>query len=283
MSNSLSHPNSLSGAAPSPQLATPESDEDVSAALRKRFDIVSRLAESDTHFVYSARDLSRPPVGTDATGLIRLKVLRTSLAGDNRQVELFRLEASAAARLSHGNILKTTEAEELNGIHFSIMEDKPDLITLRDHLDRRGWLNAEEAVQISRQIADALQHAHSRSILHLTLEPEKVLLDHEGTAYVTGFGIDRAKDLLWARQERSRHCAARYIAPEQILSGEVDQRTDLYLLGLILFEMLTDRAPFESADLSDLRSKHLARTPAPPHTFRPELSKELSQTVHGLA
>jgi TonB family protein len=282
MSNSLKHANSPSGAAPSPQLATPESDADVSAALRKRFDIVSRLAESDTHFVYSARDLSRPAVGPGATGLIRLKVLSTSLAGDSRQVELFRLEASAAARLSHANILKTTEAEELNGIHFSIMEEKPDLITLRDHLDRRGWLNAEEAAQISRQIADALQHAHSRSILHLTLEPEKVLLDHTGTAYVTGFGIDRAKDLLWARQERSRHCAARYIAPEQILSGEVDQRTDLYLLGLILFEMLTDRAPFESADLSDLKTKHLARTPAPPHTFRPELSKELSQTVMDL-
>lgn len=282
MSNSLNHANSLSGAAPSPQLATPESDADVSAALRKRFDIVSRLTESDTHFVYSAHDLSRPAVGPGATGLIRLKVLRAALAGDSRQVELFRLEASAAAKLSHANILKTTEAEELNGIHFSIMEEKPDLITLRDHLDRRGWLNAEEAVQIIRQIADALQHAHSRSILHLTLEPEKVLLDHAGTAYVTGFGIDRAKDLLWARQERSRHCAARYIAPEQILSGEVDQRTDLYLLGLILFEMLTDRAPFESADLSDLKTKHLARTPAPPHTFRPELSKELSQTVMDL-
>ena len=278
MSNSLNLANSLSGAAPSPQLVTPESDAYVSAALRERFDILSRLAESDTHIVYSARDLSSP----DAAELIRLKVLAASLAGDNRQVELFRHEASAAARLSHANILITTEAEELNGIHFSVTEDKPDLITLRDHLNQRGWLNAEEAAQISRQIADALQHAHSRGILHLTLEPEKVLLDHAGMVYVTGFGIDRAKDLLWARQERSRHCAARYIAPEQILSGEVDQRTDLYLLGLILFEMLTDRAPFESADLSDLKSKHLARTPAPPHTFRPELSKQLSQTVMDL-
>ena len=278
MSNSLNHTNSLSGAAPSPRLVTPESDADVSTALRERFDIVSRLAESDTHIVYSASDLSLPG---DA-GLVRLKVLRASLAGDDRQVELFRHEAGAAARLSHANILKTTEAEELNGIHFSVTEEKPDLITLRDHLDRRGWLNAEEAAQISRQIADALQHAHSRGVLHLALEPEKVLLDQAGTAYVTGFGIERAKDLLWARQERSRHCAARYIAPEQILSGEVDQRTDLYLLGLILFEMLTDRAPFESTDMADLKSKHLARTPAPPHTFRPELSKELSETVMDL-
>ena len=194
-------------------------------------------------------------------------------------MELFRLEARAAARLSQENILKATEAEDFNGIHFSVTEERPGVITLRDHLERRGWSNVEEAVQISRQIAEALQYAHGQGVLHLTLDPDKVLLDHAGTAYVTGFGIDRAKDLLWARQERARHCAARYITPEQILSGDVDQRTDLYLLGLILYEMLTDRAPFESENRADLRSKHLTRTPAPPHTFRPEISRDLSQTV----
>lgn len=275
MSKILSHTNSPSVVAPSPQLATPETDEWVRAALGKRFDIGSRIAEHDAHFVYSARDLSGP----DATGLIRLKVLRTTLASDNRQVELFRLEASAAAKLSHKNIPKSGEAEELSGVHFSISEERQGVITLRDYLDQRGWLDVEEAVQVSQQIADALQHAHSRGVLHLTLDPDKVLLDESGNVYVTDFGIDRAKDLLWARQERSRHCAARYVTPEQILSGDADQRTDLYLLGLILFEMLTDRTPFESEDEAALRSKHLARTPAPPHAFRQELSRELSQTV----
>jgi TonB family protein len=282
MSNSLNHANSQSGAAPSPQLAAPESDEIVIVTLRKRFDAVKRVAESDTHLVYTARDLSHPAVFPGGDGGIRLKVLRTSLAGDSRQVELFRLEASAAARLSHANILKATEAENLNGIHFSVMEERPGVITLREHLEHRGWSNIEEAVQISQQIAEALQYAHGQGVLHLTLDPDKVLLDHAGTAYVTGFGIDRAKDLLWARQERARHCAARYITPEQILSGDVDQRTDLYLLGLIFYEMLTDRAPFESEDRADLRFKHLSRTPAPPHTFRPEISRDLSQTVMDL-
>jgi TonB family protein len=275
MSKPSNHTNTSSVAAPSLQLATPETDEWVRAALGKRFDIVSRIAEHDAHFVYSARDLSAP----DATGLIRLKVLRTTLASDNRQVELFRLEASAAAKLSHKNIPKSGEAEELSGLHYSISEQRQGVITLRDYLDRRGWLDVEEAVQISQHIADALQHAHSRSVLHLTLDPDKVLIDESGAVYVTDFGIDRAKDLLWARQERSRHCAARYVTPEQILSGDADQRTDLYLLGLILFEMLTDRTPFESEDEAALRSKHLARTPAPPHAFRQELSRELSQTV----
>lgn len=275
MSKLLNHTNSSSVAAPSPQLATPETDEWVRAALGKRFDIRSKIAEHDTHFVYSARDLGDP----DATGPILLKVLSTTLSGDSRQVELFRLEAGAAAKLSHKNIPKSTEAEELNGVHFSIVEERPGVTTLRDHLERRGWLDLEEAVHVSQQIADALQHAHSRGILHLTLDPDKVLLDESGAAYVTGFGIDRSKDLLWARQERSRHCAARYVTPEQILSGDADQRTDLYLLGLILFEMLTDRTPFESEDEAALKSKHLARTPAPPHAFRQELSRELSQTV----
>ncbi|HJQ71533.1 MAG TPA: TonB family protein [Blastocatellia bacterium] len=275
MSKSLSHTNSPSVTVPTPQLAAPEPDEWVRAALGKRFDIVSRIAEHDTHFVYSARDLGDP----DATRLIRLKVLRTNLAGESRQVELFRLEAAAAARLSHKNILKATEAQETSGVHFAVSEERPGVITLRDHLERRGWLELEEAAQVSQQVADALQHAHSRGVLHLTLDPDKVLLDESGTVYVAGFGIDRSKDLLWARQERSRHCAARYVAPEQILSGEVDQRTDLYLLGLVLFEMITDRAPFESEDEAELRTRHLARTPAPPHAFRQEISRELSQVV----
>ena len=211
MSNSLNHANSQSGAAPSPQLAAPESDEIVTVALRKRFGIVRRVAESDTHIVYTAHDLSHTTVVPGSDGGIRLKVLRTSLAGDSRQVELFRLEARAAARLSQENILKATEAEDFNGIHFSVTEERPGVITLRDHLERRGWSNVEEAVQISRQIAEALQYAHGQGVLHLTLDPDKVLLDHAGTAYVTGFGIDRAKDLL------GRARSARAIAPRAIL------------------------------------------------------------------
>jgi TonB family protein len=269
MSNPLNHTYSSSGAAAAAAAA------DASGALRNRFDIEKKLSESDAHSVYLARDQNN-------AGLVMLNILSGTLAGDNRQVELFRLEASAAARLSHRNIPRSTQAEEINGIHFCVTEQRPDVKTLRDYLGLKGWLDAEEAVRIGREIAAALEHAHGHGVLHLTLDPEKVFIDPDGEVLVTGFGIGRGKDLLWARQERSRLCAAQYITPEQILSGETDQRSDLYLLGIILFEMLTDRVPLESEDRALLRQKHLTRTPQPPHMFRHEISRELSRVVMDL-
>jgi TonB family protein len=268
MSDPLSHTYSSSGAAAA-------AAADASAVLRSRFDIEKKLSESDAHSVYLARYPNN-------AGLVRLRVLSGTLAGDNRQVELFRLEASASSRLSHRNIPKSTRAEEMNGVHFCVTEERPDVNTLRDYLRLKGWLDAEEAVRICREVAGALEHAHGHGVLHLTLDPEKVFIGPGGEVLVTGFGIGRGKDLLWARQERSRLCAARYITPEQILSGDTDQRSDLYLLGIILFEMLTDRVPLESEDCASLRRKHLTRTPQPPHMFRPELSRELSRVVMDL-
>jgi TonB family protein len=206
-------------------------------------------------------------------------VLSSLLADDIRQVELFRLEAGAAASLSHGNIIKSGRAEEVNGVHFCVLEERPGTVTLNEWLKKNGWLDVDEAVRIGQRIADSLEYAHGQGVLHLALRPDEVLLDEEGNVLVSGFGIARDKHLLWAHQERSHRCPARYISPEQVISANVDQRSDLYLLGLLLFEMLTDRAPFESDDEASLRRKHLTRAPAPPHMFRDNISRMLSQTV----
>jgi TonB family protein len=271
------------GAAPAPESSRPDISAGVEAALSERFDIVTKLIDSDAYSLYLARDLAHPGgIGQEPCGLVRLKILAGSLASDRRQVELFHLEAKAAARLSHRNILKAAPAEEKNGIHFCVTEERPGTITLREYLKRKGWLEEGEAMQIVQQISDALEYAHGQGVLHLRLEPGNVLLDQSGTVLVDGFGVPRTKDLLWARQERSHHCAAPHISPEQILSGEVDQRSDLYLLGVIFFEMLTDRAPFESEDSASLRLKQLTRTPKAPHMFRFDLSGELSRIVMGL-
>ena len=277
MSNSSNQANSSFGAAPAPQTTT-KTDAEVNAVLRERFQIVRELAKTDIHSIYLARDLSRPAGAEDAR-LIRLKVLSSLLADDSRQVELFRLEASAAASLSHSNIIKSARAEEVNGVHFCVLEERPGVITLHEWLKKKGWPDVDEAVRVGHQIADSLEYAHSQGVLHLALKPDDVLLDEEGNVLVSGFGIARAKHLIWARQERSRRCPARYISPEQVISADVDQRSDLYLLGLLLFEMLTDRAPFESGDEASLRLKHLTRAPAPPHMFRENISRMLSQTV----
>jgi TonB family protein len=267
--------------APEEQLPTGPRAE-ICHALRTRFDVIKKLSDCDTHSVFLAHDLTHAGGNTTAAGLVRLTILSPLLSEDHRQVQLFRLEAAAAARLDHGNIVKSAEAEETDGMHFSATQADSETKTLREYLKLKGWLSASEAAEIVLQIADGLAYAHRQGVLHLTLDPEKVLLSQDGRALVSGFGIGRDKPLMWARQERSRRCAAPYISPEQILSADVDQRSDLYLLGLLFYEMLTDRRPFETEDAAALRSKHLTRPPQPPFMFRPELSRAMSQIVLSL-
>ncbi|HEX8087627.1 MAG TPA: TonB family protein, partial [Blastocatellia bacterium] len=132
------------------------------------------------------------------------------------------------------------------------------------------------------QVADALDYAHGQGVLHLTLQPEKILVEPDGTVLVTGFGIESRKDLLWAHQERSHACAPQYISPEQVQCKQIDQRSDLYSLGIVMFEMLTDRVPFDSQDSISIKLKHLNRLPEPPHMFRPELPRLLCWLVMDL-
>ncbi|HET9532660.1 MAG TPA: serine/threonine-protein kinase, partial [Blastocatellia bacterium] len=278
MNNTFDCKDSSYGTAPAIEPIAADGGKRVRAALESRFEIVRTVSESDIHCYYLARSLAgaEVPVSSD---LVRVKVLSRSAASDRRQVELFTVEARAAASLSHKNILKTTEAEELNGVWFSAIEEKPGAETLQEYLRRKGWLDSDEALRIIQQVAGALEYAHDRGVLHLTLEAEKVLLNGEGDVFLTGFGIASTDDLAWAHQERSRRCSPRYISPEQVLGRGTDKRTDLYLLGVIIFEMLTDRAPFEAEDPVSLRLKHLSKPPQPPHMFRPNLSPAASQIV----
>lgn len=277
MNNPQNSSHSQFGAAPA---FDPEAE--IISALSNRFVIEGDISKSETRLVYLARDLRPPTAGQVGDSLVRLRVLPKQLVGDHRQVQLFHLEARAAARLLHPCIPKTSEAEEMSGVLFCVEEVGRDVRTLREHLTMYGWFTTDDALRTFRHIVDALEYAHGQGVLHLMLDPERILLEEDGRVLVSGFGIGRYKDMLWAQQERSHGCAAQYISPEQVLSAVVDQRTDLYLLGLILFEMLTDRPPFDSGDRASLAHKHLNRTPPDPCLFRPGLSRHVSQLVMSL-
>jgi TonB family protein len=260
-----------------------DATSEVAALLSERFEILGAIAESETYLLYLARDLGRArPDAQDGSDVVALKVLSGPAAGDDRQVNLFHLEARAAARLAHRNIIRAAEAEEVNGIHFCVIEHRPDAESLRGLLRREGWFELGRALGIIKQVADALDYAHGQGVLHLTLQPEKILVEPDGNVIVTGFGIESQKDLLWAHQERSHACAPQYISPEQVQCKQIDQRSDLYSLGIVMFEMLTDRVPFDSQDSISIKLKHLNRLPEPPHMFRPELPRLLCWLVMDL-
>jgi serine/threonine protein kinase len=252
------------------------------AVLGQRFQVLRTIRSSGRTTQYLARDRSgtAPFINTD--GLVRLEVLSEKASQDVRQVELFRSEALAAARLVHTNIGCAAEAEADGSTAFRIAEYRPTAVSLRSVLDREGWLEARRAAVIARQIAAALAAARENGALHLKLDPDCVFIEAGDNVIVTDFGVDDDPEFEWIRRERANDCSVYYLSPEQISGAETDQRSDLYSLGVLLFEALTDRIPFDSAVPEVVKEKRLTQACLPPHLFRSEVPHDISKLVVSL-
>jgi len=169
--------------------------------------------------------------------------------------------------------------EELNEVSFTVSEAQAVTQTLRSLLDRKGWLEIDQAIDIACQIATGLDHAHKSGVAHLMLQPEYVLIDDSRSVVISEFGIEMKPDLEWAFSRRSRRCPAQYLSPEQMDDKTFDNRSDLYSLGVIMFEMLTDRLPFDSVEASQIRERRLRQSPMVPYVLFAEIPKGLSAIV----
>ena len=165
--------------------------QSISSVLYPRFTILDLLDESEDGAIFLAQDERARSEGRDL--LVKLKVLSEQARLDRKKLELFYLETRAAAKLSHKNIIKTWEAEQIGNIHFCAIEHRPDCESLRSLLELKAWLDTQLAAAITLQIAEALDYAYRQGVMHLKLQPESILIDPEGTALITDFGIeDRA-------------------------------------------------------------------------------------------
>ncbi len=240
--------------------------ERVRHALANRFAVLKAL-ESDSEIeLYLARDIRGETV--------HLKTLSTRAANDALTRELFYRSAQAASKLSHVNILSTGIAQQEHGVDFCIVEHKKDAQPLGDLLDRNGWLDVKVAASVADQIASALDHAHLRGVLHLAIQPECILIEPDGWVSIAGFGIEAKRVSLRPPGPR-----APYASPEQSMDGSVDHRSDLYSLGAVLYEMLTDRTPFDSNDEDYVRRKQESFTPSPPHLISMDVPERVSNVV----
>jgi eukaryotic-like serine/threonine-protein kinase len=260
------------GAVTAGRTAYPAAAEQARATLSRWFDDL-RLRHA------AARTLRFTARGGRAGIQVQLLVLQPALADDLRQRELFSLEAQAASRLTHVNIARASRAQEIDGLHFCVIEYKPEAHTLRDRLSRNGWLPVTAACRIADQIAGALDYAHALGVLHLRLSPDCVLVEPSGRVTVAGFGIQAGATSAWAQSERARRLAATYASVEQATGATCTAASDLYSLGAILYEMLTDRVPFDSDDEGYVRERQLQFAPAPPHLISPEVPEAVSCVV----
>ena len=201
-----------------------------------RYKIEEKLGGGGMSVVWKAYDLV-----LDRS--VALKVLRPEMSDDEEFIGRFRREAQSVASLSHPNIVNIYDVGEDGGLYFIIME-LVDGETLRDKLRAEGRLPVDEALRIAQQICEALAHAHARRIIHRDIKPQNILITKQGDVKVADFGIARALGGVSTTSRDVVVGSAPYISPEQAKNGTVSARSDLYSLGVVMYEMLTGKPPF---------------------------------------
>ena len=209
---------------------------------------------------------------------VAVKLLLPELAVDDALRVRFRNEAIAAAKLTHPGIVATYDTGDDDGTAYIVME-LVEGKTLRHLIDERGRLPVHEAVDISSQVADALEHAHRQGLVHRDIKPANVLVQTDGRVKVTDFGIAKAAGGDDLTRTGTVVGTARYLAPEQVNGHTVDGRADVYALGLILYEMLAGRAPFGGDSDMATAVARLTNAPEPIRAARPEVSRPLEDVL----
>jgi serine/threonine-protein kinase len=209
-----------------------------------RFRVERTLGSGGMGTVHLARD-------AELGRLVAVKLLADNLASDPAFRRRFVREASLAARLSHPNVVTVFDAGEDEGRPFIVME-YVEGETLADLLHRRGRVPVEEALGLARQAAAGLAHAHAHGLVHRDVKPQNLLLRTDGTLKIADFGIARSADLSRLTEHGTVLGTAAYLAPEQADGGEVTPATDVYALGVVVYELLTGRTPYRFESLADL-------------------------------
>ena len=237
-----------------------------------RYDIVRPLGSGGMGEVLLARDqiLERD---------VALKVLRRQYAGDSEFAERFKREAKNAAALSHPNIVQVYDRGETeDGAAYIAMEFVPDG-TLKDKILQDGPLDAAVAASIGSQVAEALGAAHERGVIHRDVKPQNVLLTARGDAKVGDFGIARATSAVTISQTGSVMGTAAYMSPEQAMGKPATPKSDLYSLGVVLYEMLTGDLPFRADNPIAVSMKHVNEPLRPPKELNPEIPEGMNAIV----
>ena len=247
------------------------SDYLVGTVLENRYEILEMIGSGGMATVYKAkcRVLNR---------FVAIKVLKDSLKYDMDVVKRFNAESRAAAGLSHPNIVQVYDVSEAGGLDYIVME-YVDGITLKDYIKRRGALPWKEACDFAVQIGKALDCAHKNHIIHRDIKPHNVLLKRDGMIKVADFGIAQAATSETRVANNSNLGSVHYISPEQGRGGYTDERSDIYSLGVVLYEMLTGRLPFDGENAVAIALMKLEKEPVDCRIVNPAIPDSVGKIV----
>lgn len=243
-----------------------------SKLLLGRYEILEKIGEGGMAIVYKAKDrlLNR---------YVAIKILRPEFTKDDQFIENFRKESQAAAGLSHPNIVNVYDVGKEGNINFIVMElidGKP----LSQLIEEKGKLNYKEAINITRQVASALSLAHKNQIIHRDVKPHNILITSSGTAKLADFGIARAVSRASIEEGNDKIMGSvHYFSPEQARGAYVDERSDIYSLGIVLYEMLTGKVPFDGDNPISIALMHINDPIPPVKGIPPQLEKVIEKAT----
>jgi eukaryotic-like serine/threonine-protein kinase len=209
---------------------------------------------------------------------IALKLIKAEAAGDRKTLDRFRAELKTARQVVHQNVARVFDLNETDGMPFITMEYVRGE-NLRALIKKVGRLDASQAVPIAAQVCRGLAEAHRRGIIHRDLKPQNIMIDEEGKAQIMDFGLARLARSVEHSEKGPAEGTPAYVAPEQIENRTVDQRADLYSLGIVLYEMITGHPPFRASSAAGLVQKHLTQSPRNPRDVNPDIPSELARII----
>ncbi len=237
--------------------------------LADRYEIVSKVGAGGMSDVYKAKDhiLGR---------FVAIKVLKPEFSEDRNFVTKFRTEAQSAAGLEHPNIVNIYDVGSEEGLHYIVME-YVEGITLKTYIEKKGQLTFKESVSIAIQVSRGIEAAHNKNIIHRDIKPQNIIISTEGKVKVTDFGIARAatSNTISSDVMGSVH----YASPEQARNGFVDNRSDIYSMGILMYEMVTGRVPFDGDTTVAIAIQHLQEEMTSPKVYAPNLPVSLEKII----
>ena len=239
--------------------------------LSGRYEVLKRVGSGGMADVYMAKDhkLNRN---------VAVKVLKSEYVEDEKFLKKFETEAQAVARLSHPNIVNIYDVGIEDGINYIVME-LAEGITLKEYIRKKGYLSPKETVEISTQIASAISHAHKNHIIHRDIKPQNILVSDTGIIKVTDFGIAKATSSNTVTSTATAMGSVHYISPEQAKGRFCDEKSDIYSLGITMYEMVTGHVPFDHDNGVTIALMHLQNEITPPSQIRDGIPDSLEKII----